>query len=273
MKISVIVCVKNEEKRIKDCLDSIISNSPDEIILVDGESKDKTKEIASKYDKVKIIVSKNSNLTRDRQIGINEASNDLIAMIDADHRLRNDDLNSLCADMKKYNFDIVQSGLLSYENDSFWGKAEEESWMITQNIPGKRNMLGTAPALYKKKVFDLVKFDDSITSTIDDTDFSYRLSKFKEISFGVGETKIHQYHFGSFFIYLKKFIWYGKGDGEFCFKNPERSLLMLFHLIIRYPIIHSLKALLNGKIRAAIFFFFQGLVRLVGLVGYFLRIN
>ena len=82
-KVSVVVCAKNEEKRIKNCLESIKKNKIDEIILIDGNSKDKTIQIAKKYTK-KIFISKKKSLTYDRQLGIDRAKNKLVAMIDAD---------------------------------------------------------------------------------------------------------------------------------------------------------------------------------------------
>lgn len=266
MKLSVVVCVKNEALRIKDCLDCIMLNKPEEIIVVDGDSTDETVKIAESFKNINVIKSKNSNLTRDRQIGIDKACNDFVALIDADHRLKKNDLNDLLQDLLKYDFDIVQSGLISFKNHGFWDSAEEQSWELVQNKPGKREMIGTAPAIYKKSVFKYARFDDRITTTIDDTDFSYRLSKFSEVRIGVGDTNIAQYHFSNYKTYIKKFLWYGKGDGEFCIKNPERSLSMIYHLAIRYPIVYSFRALYNKKFKAVIFFIVQGNLRLFGLI-------
>lgn len=271
MKLSVVVCVRNEEVRLHDCLKSVYDNNPDEVILVDGDSTDGTLDIARKFPGIKIIESKGSTLTRDRQKGIDAAKSQFVAMIDADHRLRANDLESLMKDMDDFQFDIVQSGLTSYASNGFWDVAEESSWELTQNIPGRRDMVGTAPAIYNKRVFDFARFDDYITSTIDDTDFSYRLSKFPELRFGVGRTKIRQYHFSDFKTYVRKFQWYGKGDGEFCRKHPERMLSMFFHLLIRYPFLHSLKALSAGKFNAVPFFILQGFMRFIGLIRYFIK--
>lgn len=271
MKLSVVVCVRNEADRIKDCLQTVYLNHPDEVIVVDGGSTDNTLEIARQFDGIRIIESHNSTLTRDRQKGLDAAKNQHIAMIDADHRLLDGDLDSLMRDMTEFNFDIVQGGLLSFENHGFWDAAEEECWQLTHNIPGPRAMIGTAPAIYNKRVFDYVRFDDHITATIDDTDFAYRLSKFPELTFGVGRTNIRQYHFSDFRTYVKKFQWYGKGDGEFCRKHPNRAFSMLFHLLIRYPFIYSWKALRKGYFRAVPFYMVQGVLRFVGLVRYFLK--
>jgi glycosyltransferase involved in cell wall biosynthesis len=265
-KISVVVCVRNEERRIEGCLETILANDPYEIIVVDGNSSDRTVAIARKYTD-KVIVTKNSNLSRDRQLGIDEAACDFIAMIDADHRLYKGDLLSLLTDLHKYNLDIVQSQLISFDNPSFWNAAEEQAWELTHNIPGPKNMIGVAPAIFKKSVFSKVRFDDRITKLIDDTDFMYRLSKFKEIKIGIGETKIRQLHFGNFKDYYKKFFWYGRGDGQFVVKNPSRLSSMLFHLSIRYPINYSIKAAKKRKLKVIPFFVMQGTVRNLGLIS------
>ncbi len=263
--ITCVVCVKNEEHRIKDCLESIKLNNPFEIIVIDGDSSDNTAKIASKYTS-NIIVSKNSNLTRDRQIGVDAVSTDLIAMIDADHRLESNSLQNLLKDMHEGGYDIVQSQLISYKNNNYWNAAEESAWDLVHNIPGVKEMIGVAPAIYKRKLFSQVGFDDNITKTIDDTDFIYRLSLINNLKIGIGKTKIKQLHFGSFIDYKKKFKWYGIGDGEFCKKHPNRALFMIYHLLIRYPIIYSFKALFKGKFKVIPFFIIQGYIRLYGLI-------
>lgn len=271
-KYSVVVCVKNEEKRMKDCLERILANDPDEVIVVDGNSQDDTVKIAQKFP-VKIIETKNSNLTKDRQIGIDAAVNDIAVMIDADHRVNQGDLDSLVNDLEVFNLDMVQSQLCSYEKVNYWTKAEEMAWDLNHNIPGPKSMIGTAPTAYKKMIFEHVKFSDEITSTIDDTDFIFRLSKYPHIKFGIGNTKISQLHFADFKTFLNKFKWYGKGDGEFCRKNPTRAFSMIFHLAVRYPIIYPIKSLVKGKWKVIPFFIMQGLVRLYGLIKYFLTFS
>jgi glycosyltransferase involved in cell wall biosynthesis len=272
MNLSVVVCVRNEESRLRECLETVYANNPDEVILVDGDSSDGTVAIAREFPSIRIIESRNSSLTRDRQKGLDAARNDLVAMIDADHRLRSGDLDSLLADMKEFHFDIVQSCVISHCNQGFWDAAEEASWEVIHNIPGRRkNMIGVAPAIFHKRVFDYVRFDDHITGTIEDTDFAYQLSKFPELRFGVGRTRIRQYHFADFKTYVRKFQWYGKGDGEFCRKHPERAFLMLFHLLVRYPLLHSWKAAHKRHYKAIPIFILQGTMRFVGLVKYFIK--
>ena len=81
-----------------------------------------------------------------------------------------------------------------------------------------------------------------------------------------GEREIRQLHFAGFSTYVKKFLWYGKGDGEFCRKHPERMPSMIFHLLVSV----SVPALLEGHLRPANFvrfhfFVLQGVCRFTGL--------
>ena len=269
-KFTVVVCVKNEENRIEKCLQQICKDPPDELLVVDGNSSDRTREIAEGYA-TRVICSHSGSLSRDRQLGIEESKNDLICMIDADHRVNPGDIESLYQDLIEYRLDIVQSQLKLFKKAGFWDSAEEQMWDLNHNIPGVKNMIGVAPAIFKKKVFSYVKFDDHITATIDDTDFMYRLSKFPEIRIGIGRTVILQDHYSNFYSYVNKFKWYGKGDGEFCRKHPVRSLSMIYHLLVRYPIVYSVTAICNKKFKAVPFCIMQGYVRFFGLLNYLIK--
>jgi glycosyltransferase involved in cell wall biosynthesis len=119
LKLPVVVYVENEADRLRDCLKTVFQNESDDVILVDGDSSDDTVIITKEFSGIKTIESKNSNLTRYRQKGIDAAKNELIAMVDADHRLQKGDLKSLLSDMSEFNLDIVQSGLISYRNHGF----------------------------------------------------------------------------------------------------------------------------------------------------------
>jgi len=262
--ISAVVCAKNEAARIEACLERLSKTGVREIIVVDGASSDATAEIARRYTD-KVIVSAAASLTADRQIGIDAAACDLIAMIDADHRVEPGDITALHEDLQAFDFDIVQAGVL-ISPTSFWCRAENDAFAVFHRRPGPRAMIGTAPALYRRRVFEAVRFDSHITRRKDDADFFYRLSRHGGFSYGVGRTEIEQAHFGRLADYLAKFLWYGAGDAEFCRKHPERALSMIVHLLVRYPVLRSAQALLRGKPRAVPYFVLCGLMRFAGLV-------
>lgn len=258
--MSVVVCARNEASRLAACLETVAAERPDEIVVVDGGSTDETPAIARRFTE-RVVSTSASNLTRDRQIGIDAARNDLVALVDADHRLAPGTLAGLWSDLVTYDLDIVQAGLTS-QAETFLCAAEADAWALVHNRPGPRAMIGVAPALFRRRVFEAVRFDDDVTSTIDDTDFMYRLARHGGFRVGIGRTVVAQEHFGDLRSYLRKFRWYGKGDGEFCRKHPERAPSMLYHLAVRYPLVYPVRALAGGRPRAVPFFVLQGTTRL-----------
>jgi glycosyltransferase involved in cell wall biosynthesis len=85
--LTVIATVRNEHDSITDFVESLLSQSlaPAEIIIVDGESTDGTREILQKYaDTGQIrLISRDCNIAEGRNLGISAANNDYIAVTDA----------------------------------------------------------------------------------------------------------------------------------------------------------------------------------------------
>lgn len=84
-KVSVIITTKNEEKNIGNCLESLKSQNYEniEIIVVDNNSTDKTKEIAKKYTKK--VYNKGPERSVQRNFGMIEKSEGKFVMfLDAD---------------------------------------------------------------------------------------------------------------------------------------------------------------------------------------------
>lgn len=83
--LSVVVITKNEEGRIKDCLESV-HNWAEELIVVDDESTDKTREIAQVYAG-KVLVKKMDVEGKHRNWAYNQSKYDWVLSLDADERV------------------------------------------------------------------------------------------------------------------------------------------------------------------------------------------
>ena len=82
--ISVCIATYNEEKNIANSLDSVES-WVDEIIVVDGESEDRTQELVKRYKKARLIITSNKPMFHtNKNIAIDEAKSDWILFLDAD---------------------------------------------------------------------------------------------------------------------------------------------------------------------------------------------
>ncbi len=85
MKLSVVISVYNEEKKIKDCLESV--KWADEIIVVDNSSTDSTAAIAKKYTSHIYTQPNNLMLNVNKNFGFSKASHEWILSLDADERI------------------------------------------------------------------------------------------------------------------------------------------------------------------------------------------
>ena len=102
--ISIVVPIYNVENYLKQCIDSIVSQTNElryvEVILVDDCSPDSSGEIAERYGKmydyIKVIHhQENQGLSIARNSGINEANGEWIWFIDSDDWIDKGSLNDL----------------------------------------------------------------------------------------------------------------------------------------------------------------------------------
>lgn len=84
INLSVVILTKNEEKNIEECLVSV-AGWADEIIVVDDESIDKTREICAKFAH-KILVRHMDIEGRHRNFAYAQAKNVWVLSLDADER-------------------------------------------------------------------------------------------------------------------------------------------------------------------------------------------
>lgn len=121
-KISVIVPCYNEMSYIDECLDSILAqkNVDLEVIVVDDYSTDGTFEHIEKRSHVDARIQIHRNATNTgspsagRNLGINLASGDWIAMVDADDKLLDEDFFArICQNMQNSGAEVGYCGLIT----------------------------------------------------------------------------------------------------------------------------------------------------------------
>jgi len=88
VKITVIVCAHNEEAFITACACSLLAQSrpPDEIVVVNNASSDRTGDTARRLPDVRVIDEARKGLVVARERGRQEATGDLLVYVDADCR-------------------------------------------------------------------------------------------------------------------------------------------------------------------------------------------
>jgi rSAM/selenodomain-associated transferase 2 len=113
MNISVIIPVLNEEKNIAATLEGLIALAPQEIIVVDGGSTDRTAEICQQFG-IKVMASARGR-ARQMNSGAKAASGDILLFLHADTTLPNsafDDIRLALGDSRYVGgrFDVELAG-------------------------------------------------------------------------------------------------------------------------------------------------------------------
>lgn len=102
MTLAVVLATFNEESNIKRCL-AAVKDIADEIIVVDGNSTDKTKQIAEKMG-AKVYLKLNQPIFHiNKQIAISKAKSKWILQLDADEVVDKDLKRSITAVIKQDN--------------------------------------------------------------------------------------------------------------------------------------------------------------------------
>jgi len=129
MKISAVVNTLNEEVNIADCLESLAW--VDEIVVVDMESDDKTKDIAYRYTKNVFNHKRVGYVEPARNFAISKTTGDWIMILDADERVPHPLAAKLIeiADENKTNFVRIPRQNIIFDN---W--IEHSRWWPDYNI-------------------------------------------------------------------------------------------------------------------------------------------
>jgi len=103
MKVSLIATVKDAGAHVGDFLDSVRAQTrpPDEIVIVDGGSTDGTVGVLRAADDVAVLEAPGANISRGRNLAIEAAMHEVIAVSDADCVLSPNWLEDLLAPIER----------------------------------------------------------------------------------------------------------------------------------------------------------------------------
>jgi glycosyltransferase involved in cell wall biosynthesis len=190
MKVSVVMCVRNVEKYIDNCLKSIINQSFNdfEIIIIDDMSDDKTNNIIEKLNDKRIKCFRNEKwlgISPSRNKGVKLATGEYLFFTDGD-----------CVVSKNW----IETGLKYFEDADIVGVEGKIIYVskdykptfsdgVQENRNGGNFMTGNIA--YRKKIIEMVGgFDESLTY-LEDRDLGLKIIKHGKICFASDMVVIH----------------------------------------------------------------------------------
>lgn len=185
MKISFITTVFNEEKTIEGLLESLKSQTkkPDEVIIVDGTSTDKTVERIKNFEprfkkesKFELI-QKKGNRSVGRNEAIRNARGDLIVCTDAGCILQKDWIEQIAKPFKDSKVDVV-AGYYEGLPKNIFEKCLIPYVLVMKDKVNLENFLpATRSMAFKKSFWEKAgKFDERLSNN-EDYSFARKLKK------------------------------------------------------------------------------------------------
>lgn len=277
--ISFIIISRNEEKRIRACIESVIKCSRgyknSEIILVDSASTDKTVDISKCYP-IKIIQLRPHwplSPAAGEYMGFLHSKGDYLCFMDGDMLLDAGWLKEALPYLKKDDVAGVAGNIINRFKDdcsSLVARRMNRNYELLSF--GEVNSLG-GPATFKRSVLEVVGCYHPFLRAGEEGELSYRiiLKGYKLLRLPVSMV-VHRAESSSLLVYLKKYQWeYVKAVGSsirFSFRTNKQVFWRRFPVIIQaiffnlsiFYVIFSLFTFIKGYILYAI----------ITLAGYFL---
>lgn len=188
--VSFIIPAYNAEKTIESCIESIISYKGEEleVLIIENGSSDMTTEISQKLEnrdaRIKLYHSE-KGVSNARNLGIQKATGKWIVFVDADDRVRTDQLENLFNDAKYQDADMILYGHCIQKNIKSVTMKEEK--YVGEKVKNVREKMLENPTRYMQvwaKLLnrELVVSNDLLFDTkmrlAEDSDFILRYSRF-----------------------------------------------------------------------------------------------
>ena len=191
LPISVIIITRNSESTIEKCLSLVQRNNPAEIIVVDGNSTDRTLEIAQGYTK-RIYSDEGKGKSYARQLGAEQATQEYIAYVDSDVILSEGALATMLAELQGSDYTSIGGGEPpGIKSSTYWEWAQRQQVHLS-HPKGSAVGIGMAACLFKRETILKYGFELSYGGYMDDIDLELRLRKDGH-KFGLSSAPIYHY--------------------------------------------------------------------------------
>ena len=261
--VSAVVCSLNAENSIAMCLESLVENNIEEIILVDANSKDNTVKIASKYTNL-IYSDPGKGLAIARNIGINKASKKYILNFGCDNILTQNCIEEMISDINKNYTAVSVMTKLKNPNKNYLSWSLNQ-YKIARYFPEERNVIGT-PNLFPIEILKNNKYDNNMRWS-DDADLCDRL-RLKGHKFAISNSFVYEIGSEDIKSIINRWKEYGRGDSKIYMKYSNvwnwkrkiQSYMHPFYVDLILPLINK------PNLKKITIIFIQVLILLLDLV-------
>ncbi|MBI1351788.1 MAG: glycosyltransferase [Actinomycetales bacterium] len=241
--VSIQICALNEEANIAECLSAVVANQPEEIVIIDGGSSDRTVEIAREFG-ARVIEAGRLGLGPSRQLGYRSTSCRYSAFVDADDRLAPDWTDIMIEELEAGGYAALQSSLRAVQTGSWWSRGWNQYFIESVRPTADTTMVGR-PALFLTSA--LLQNDEDLISLDEDTHLSRRF-ELQGLRQGIGTAIAYRHVEDSWPLNRRKWQSYGRGYRGFVNEHPSRRNALIRHMALTIPISRSWRPVKRGHI-------------------------
>jgi len=262
-RVSVIVPVKNGAQKIAGLLDSLMHVDYDkemlEIIVVDGNSSDNTREIVLRYPTVKLLTEERPGLNAARNTGIKNSTGEIIAFTDSDCVVSKDWVKRIVEDFDEKEAGCVGGNAQGFYDDLISRYCDEslipvmrvfrEKKILSEVKPPLQYPAGCNMAIRRSTLDEVGEFDENIEYGFDEDELVERICSTGHTMVLDPDLLVSHKHRSSVRELLKQTFRYGRGMGVLLREKGLKSifskwiLLIIFGLILWTTLLSSLSVL------------------------------
>lgn len=243
MKISFITTVFNEEKTISLLMKSLISQTlmPDEIIIVDAKSSDKTfsilldnkKKFYKQFPQINFLIFKEKgNRSIGRNFAIRKANSEIIVATDAGCVLHRDWIKNITEKFKNKNVDVV-AGYYKSKAQNYFQKSLTPYILVMPDKVNTDNFLpATRSIAFRKNIWKKIGGFNKLYSHNEDYVFARKLKYSGASIFFAKNAIVYWIPRNTFKEAFIMFFRFAYGDAEAKIFRPKVKLIFVRYIIL-----------------------------------------
>jgi cellulose synthase/poly-beta-1,6-N-acetylglucosamine synthase-like glycosyltransferase len=220
--ISVIIPARNEEKNLPELLESLKNQTYKkkfEIIVVDGKSKDRTREIAKSYG-CRVIVQKKLGISNARNVGWKKAKGNVLIFLEADHKVNRDFIKNVEKAFKDRKVKCARPIVIPVKRNWI-----QKALAVQIELATRRQRAWEFPTIFRKEVLKKTGGWDESIDFAEDREFPQRLKRLGFKTVLLKNCIVYAKPVDSLRKLFKQGRWYGRN--VFSYFKKTRDLITL----------------------------------------------
>jgi len=214
---TIAIMARNEERNIAPAIESLKKDKAIqkcEILVIDGQSTDRTVEIAKKLG-TRVVIQKNLGMPNARNLGWKHAKGKVVIFIEGDHRAGPSFLSRIIKHVQNSRADAWRPNVTPTAKNLIQKALTVQIELNTLRQKGK-----TTPVIYRKRVLQKIGGWDE-TMGLDDRDLPVRVRKAGYKIEDIPDAVLYTIPVSSFRQLYNQGRWYGRIFPAYSFKTRD----------------------------------------------------